>query len=379
MPENGAIQKDSSGTYGRRIGEIAGAHKGIEKTPAPSPSKSGIDRAGGLLIWLGGGIPFGISLYVACTWWWWQDWKMGAAADTVPMAPGAALILMILGGALLLRQGLGEKPVVRVIGFLAAAIAAAPAILLGLHKATGVEVAWEDLLPHAHAIVRGIPLGYLSLFQPARSCLAAVSLADAFPAAGRTQAVRSLGAGHGFAWRSLSIVVILAYASGTLLFYSESRIPMSMLTGSALAALNLALLTAASRDSAGGPKNAGAPHLHPTPSWRGRKRNSLIVIGVLAFGIALTGLVFLRVQQAALRERITDQLGRLPPQGQPDRELAKRAAGGCATEMQTPSLARIVANYFANPDSAASVEKYSLKSRARNDHHYEAVVFSTIG
>lgn len=331
-------------------------------------------RAGRWLISIGAAITCGIALFVVCTWWWWRDWRIGAGSNTLPMSPATALILMILGGALLLRQRWGGGAAVCLIGFVAAGIAAVPAVIMGLQHVTGVELAWEHWLPRTEDTVRGIPVGHMSPLSAGAFLFAAVSLAALLPPLAKYRLLHRAGLVTASLGAALSIVVILAYASGALLFYSESAIRMSMLTAVGLAALNLALLTAAVSGVRRRAEGAGAPHLHAAPLWRGKEWKLLVVIGVLAFGIALTGLVFLRVQQAALRERIADELGAIADLKVSQIVNWRNEWQEDARLMQTPLLARSAATFLANPDSAARGEILAFIGSMQRSRHYEAVV-----
>ena len=359
-----------------RMGETTTAPKLNPKTPNPSPTKAGLERAGGWLICAGAAIACGIALFDFGTWWWWHDWRIGAASNTVPMAPSTALMLLILGGALLLRLGWGAKAAVRLIGFAAAGIAAVPAVILGIQRVTGVELAWEHLLMSSDDTVRGMPVGHLSPLSAGAFLLAAISLAALLPPLAGRRWFHRTGLVAAAAGAVGTIIIALAYASGTPLFYGGGTIPMAFLTAIALAALNLALLTAAVSAARQRDEGASAPPLPPTLSWRGKERNLFIVVGVLALGIALVGFFFLRAQQAAMRGRIADQLAAIADL-KVDQIVNWRneRLAGARLLMQSPSLARNAAELFAQPDSAAaSADMLAYLRALQTTDRYERVV-----
>lgn len=376
MPKKGAIREDSSPADDLRSGETAGARILNEKTAAPPPTRLGLERAGGWLICAGATVACGIAFFALGTWWWWQDWRIGAASNTVPMAPSTALILLILGGALLLRQDWGEKAAVRLIGIVAAGIAAVPAVTASLRSVAGVDLAWEHWLVRSDDTVRGIPVAHISPLSAGAFLLAAITLvALPRPLTGRRWFHRAglVTAALGVAG---SLIIALGYATGTPLFYGGGIIPMAFLTAIAFAALNLALLTAAIsgvRQRAGG---TGTPLLHPAPSWSGRERNLIIVVGVLTLAIALVGFFTLRTQQAAMRAQIADQLETIADlKVRQIAEWRNERLADARMLMQTPSLARSVAAFFANPASAAtSTEILAYISALQNNYRYQAIV-----
>jgi PAS domain S-box-containing protein len=264
-------------------------------------SKSAFERAGEWLIYGAAAIACGISLFAACGWWWWRDLRIGAGRDAIPMAPSTALILMILGVAVLLRQRWGDKAAVRAVIFIAAGIAAVPAIIAGVQHFSGLALPWEGLLLRDNETVRGIPLGHMSPLSAGALLLAAASLAALVPPqAGEGRVLEHAGMALASPGLAAGIVIALAYAEGTPFFYGGSTIPMALPTAVALVAVNLALLTTAISLIRRPAEGAGGPAFRPVSS-RGRiERNLVAIIGVLILGIALAGLFSVRSQQASI-------------------------------------------------------------------------------
>ena len=367
MLEKGDIQKDPRGADDQRTDEAGGAIEQNARTPSPW-------RAGAWLTYAGAAITCGIALFVLCTWWWWRDWRPAAASQTIPMAPGTALILMLVGVASMLRQRWGGMAAVRVIAFVAAGIAAAPAIIAGIQFATGVKLAWEGLLSPDADVFRGIPLGHMSPLSAGALLLSAISQAALLPPLAERRLFQRAGLAAASLGLAVGVVVALAYAAGTPLFYSGSMIPMASLTAIALVAFNLALLSAAIPKICR-PAARGSARIFPTwSSLRRNQRNLLFVMMAVAAGILLTSFLYLRAQQAEMRGRIADNLEAIADlkARQIVNWLDERK--GDARLLDTPLLARSAARFLANPDSAARGEILAFIDSIQPSYHYEAVV-----
>ena len=376
-PENGGIRKDAPNAGGGHGGETAGGPKAHAEAPDASQSRSPFERAGEWLIYGAAAIVCGISLFAGCAWWWWRDLRIGAGDNAIPMAPGTALILAILGVATLLHKRWGEKAVVRAIIFIAAGISGAPAVVAGLQHFCGVALSWEDILLRNADIVRGNSIGHMSPLSAAALLLAAGSLAALVPPlAGGRRSFERASLVLALSGLAAAIVIALAYAVGTPFFYGGSTIPMALPTAVALVALNLALLTTAISQVRGSPEEAGALAIPSASAWRRNERNLIVVICVLVLGIALAGFFSVRSQQAAMRAQVTDQLGAIA-----DLKVEQivnwrtERLGDASDLMQAPLLAKSVAAFFANPDSAAATAEITAAIRALQiKHRFDAVV-----
>lgn len=344
--------------------------------PAPATTGPGLERAGGWMISLGAALACGAAFFALGTWWWWQDWRIGAAPGTVPMAPGTALLLFILGVALLLQQRWEKTTVVRLFGFAAAGLAAAPAFIMGLQQVTGYELAWEQLFGSVPDTVRGFPVGRMSPLSAGVFLLAGGSLAALLPPLAKRRLFLRVGLVTASLGAMVCSIIALAYASQTPLFYGGRIIPMATLTAVGLAALNLALLMATILVIRRRARNALAPHVSSTPGWPKEGRNLLAVFGGLAFGIGLAGFFFLNAQQHAVRRQIANQLETIA-----DFKVSQivnwrnERLGDARLVMQTTQLARSAAALFSGPDSTRPTEEIlAYISVLRRNYRYDAIV-----
>ena len=313
------------------------------------------DRAKQWLVNAGTLVAGGLGLYGLGVWHS-GNWRLITyGRDTIPMSPGAALLLVLLSGAVALRHRWAARPAVRTLDFAVAGVAVLASVVVCLSNLTGLDLPWEQMLVRTDATVRGvIPVGQMSPLTAAVLLGAAFSLLTLFPPLTEKAGLRVAGTLAAFLGACGSVIVALAYATGTPLLYGGSTIPMAFLTAIALAALDLALL-------AEGGVDAVWRIVHfvdfPAATWRRLSPAAgrlAIVAAVVMSGIGLTGFFYLRIQQAALREKIAQELTAVA-------DLKVTQIGDWKGErlddanflMRAPFVAKDVAAYLGQPDSAA--------------------------
>ena len=343
--------------------------------PAPGPTLAlRFEQAGAWLPCAGAALACAVALFAFGTWWW-GDWRIGTGNNTIPMAPSTALLMMVLGATLLLHLRWGGKTAMRRVGFVVAGIAAVPAIIAVVRSVTGFEAAWERSLFQADDMVRGIPVGRMSPLTAGVFLLAAISFAALLPPLAGRKWLHRAGLLAASVGEIAVLIVALAYASGTPLFYDGRIIPMAFLTATAFAALFAALLSTAVAGAGRRPDATGARHVPPASPWYATQQHLLVVFGVLALAIGLAGFFSLRVRQTAMRERIAGELEAIADLkvGQIVNWRNERL-GDARLLMQTPALARAAAAVIATPNSAAMEEMLAYIGVLQKTYRYEAVV-----
>ena len=289
------------------------------------------------------------------------------------MAPSTALSFLALSSALFLYQRRPGRRVANVVCVLAAVLVALVSGVVVFEFFSGADLRWEHWLVSSEETVGGIPVGRMSVFTAGGFLSATISLIFLMPPFDQRRLLRAAGmvlAGIGLL---IGTIIALGYATGTPMFYGRGIVPVAYLTSLSFVALNLALACAwgletwkrSVRDQGAGvdsPATAGLPV-------------GVILIGLVGLGIALAGFFFLRLQQRSLREQIVDEL-----QGFAELKVNQIAGwrnerlGDARLLMHAPLVAKEVAAFLADPDSAARRADLSRWfGLLRTGFHYEAV------
>ncbi|MBX7185958.1 MAG: PAS domain S-box protein [Vicinamibacteria bacterium] len=239
--------------------------------------------------------------------WWVAGWQRSDFSPDFggPMAPLAAILVLVLGGATALHALWPATQFIRRLG-LAAISATLVGALLAATQATLLSPAWTQWKKGSPDFLGFLPVGNMSILTIASLLLAA---------AGLMAALDVVPQNPGSWWRwvpapvglGLSGAVGLLYASGGLLVDGTRIVPMALTTAVVLAPLHLALLLL-------GPlgdviSRIRAHHAGPLPALA-RSFNARLAAagGVIGLLILLAGILYVRREQANTRMVMFEQL-----------------------------------------------------------------------
>jgi len=305
--------------------------------------------------------------------WWSGAWR-GATAPFghQPMAPGTALVFLLLGAAVIVQSIWAPRRTGGRIGLAAAGAAFAVSCLVGAGDLLGADLRWERWLagPGAAAV------GRMSVLTALVFSAAAASLASQLPPLVWRRLFRYGGiflAGLGLLF---AVVTALAYATATPLFYGTGVVPMARSTAAAFIGLNFALLLTGAAESWRRSSDREAEGVDPTGYAR-RVGGRVGAIALVAASVTLAGFLYLRHQQLALRAAIWTQLGAIA-------DLKAAQVGSWQAErrddarflMRAPAVARDLAAFLARPEAAdRRTDALAWLQLLKGGNRYESLVF----
>ena len=255
-------------------------HPGMNPIPPPEGSR---DRIARICFATAGGV----SLLVLLTWLagFWRITPMDNG-ENIPMAPGAALLMLALVSAILLRQGWPDSGVTkwfgRVIGagVLVLSLLTLGKIIFGFHFSV------EDWLTHtANANGQLIPQGHISPLTAATMLLTSLVLLFAFPLRSTRRSLRQVVALAGLAMSLIGLLVVLSNLMQVQLFYSGTVTNlMAMQTAEVVGLVGLGLLLAAGND-------VWPLNLFSAPVLAGPLSGQRLFLGFWALALLFTALI----------------------------------------------------------------------------------------
>ncbi|OIQ98815.1 blue-light-activated protein [mine drainage metagenome] len=244
--------------------------------------------------------------------WAWHsgDWHRAAVIDqTVPTAPSTGLLLLLASLAVLLHLGPSFGRLARIASVAMSAVIAAVALVVVAQNLLGLGSPWEAWLSGPSVSLGSIPLGRMSPFTAALFLLAGLSIAALDPSLGERPAVKTAGRIAALLGGGFASAQVLAYATGTPLFYNGSVVPVALLTSAAFVLLNLALLLASRMDEPLHRFFFGDPDASKGRESLLNQQRVFVVATILTLSvITLTASLYLRFMQATHRERIAGEL-----------------------------------------------------------------------
>ncbi len=323
----------------------------------------------------GAGTAIGLALFALVKWQGGNLGAIGGLGGNVPIAPGTALVLLSFGSALVLREFLGWSRAARALSLGLAGLAILLSADACVHGFAGRESWWEHWLLPSPVLARGIPLGRISPFSAVLFVLSGLPLLAApGPTASRlwVRVAGDLAAGVSAV---VAGVLILAYAVGAPLFYSSGLIPVALLTAIGILGLDVGLLA---RDIGGllisqrPPAGGTAAPSRPRMEWR----REIVFSATVALVVLATGVVYLRVQLAAMRHTAFHELAAIG-------DLKAEAITTWRNERiqdaryltQVPVVARTMAAFFGpSGDPAAGEDLAGILAALQQSRPYAATV-----
>ncbi|HTL69447.1 MAG TPA: PAS domain S-box protein [Lacunisphaera sp.] len=307
--------------------------------------------------------------------WLRRDWRLVLYGDTVPMAPSTAVLLLLLSIALFLHRRFPTRT----------AATTAETLLVGFTSLVALVVIWQNLLGHsstweswlvaAGETTRGFPVGRMSPLTGASILLTAFALLTQLSSAAARPGVARAGSWAAALGGGFGMVTVLAYASGTPLFYGAGFVPMAFTTALAVAALATALLLE-------GPAGASLArwwradaegHL-PASELLFRRRTIAIALAS-AGALAIAELIYLRTIQTSTLQSERSELEAIASlQAQQVAQWREEREGDALFLARTADVSRDIAALLAHPgDPALVTHVRDWLEPVRGDDRYESV------
>ncbi len=241
--------------------------------------------------------------------WTLNEWQLvSVGAGYIPMAPPTALLFVVLGLALAAQERWPESRGVRSAGATGALLALSVSGLVILQGWLDLTLPWTDWLVRVPARVGEIPVGVMSPVTALCFFLTAgVLLGQSFRWTGRAAVRRAAYAVNG-AVLAIAGTVALSYVTGTPLFYRAGIVPMALLTALAFVALSGSLFLSGLLDRLMRQWRGHDDGAHVPEGGRAYTRRLLLVGGALGVLIIVTGILYLRREQADARTVVYQQL-----------------------------------------------------------------------
>src|SRR5208283_2492934 len=273
-------------------------------------------------------------------------------AGNVPVTAGEALLLLLLGVALVLSEFFWRNRTAR---FFDQCLSSVAILLSGeacLRRIAGTESFWEVWFVPAHPIVRGLPAGRMPLIAAVLFLLSSLPLlvrSTRFLARRWIRISSHLAVGLS---ALAAMVFILGHASGAPLFYGQGMFPVPLLTAIGILGLDIGLLADwASEFLTTRTHMAGSLHPFGEPLIEWRRQVALSAAAALI--VLVGGVVFLRVQLAAMRRTAFHELAAI---GDLKAEQISAWKAQRVQEarflMQAPAVARMMGALLAHPNDA---------------------------
>ena len=316
----------------------------------------------------------GLALFVLASW---RAGKLGwisGGVGNAPMAPGSALVLLLLGVALALDEFWRRNRAARVLSLCLAGVSV---LLIGdvcLRGFAGAGSSWVQTLVRASTIVhvnRMARMSSITAFVFLLSGLPLLIRLTRFASRGFVRVSGDIAVGLS---AFVSAVLILGYASGTPLFYGQGLVPVSLLTAIAILGLDVGLL--ADRVSGfltrdGRTSDSPVEPGQPVIEWKREIALSVVAVLVVLAG----GIVYLRVELAAMRRTAFNELAAIGDL------KAEQIAEWKAERMQdaryfeqAPTVASTLAAFLAHPDDETKQEMAGLLQPLKEVNSYANVV-----
>ena len=338
----------------------------------PFPGSNPVARA---VAGAGAGAAIAVALFALVTWRVGSMAAIGGGGGYVPIAPGSALMLLLLGVALALCEFLARNRTARV----AAPVLAWVALLLGadacIHGFAGLESSWEHWLLPAPTLMHGIPIGRTSPFTAALLVLSSLALlAGSGRLADRPWARFAGGLAAGVSG-AVAAVLILGYATGTPLFYGSGLVPVALLSAIGILSLDAGLLAdGMSRWLTGQRRTGSDPALPKRPRIEWRREIAFSAAAALV--VLASGIIYLRVQLAVMRRTASRELAAIGDL-KTDAITSWRAERIQDAQYLTrePAVARSMAALFAGSGGDATARDLAgLLEPLQQSHSYPGIV-----
>lgn len=282
----------------------------------------------------------------------------------VPMAPSTALLFVVLGLATAVAARREAPRAAFTWAVLLVTAASAALLVSGL---LGYTPSVEHLGLRVEGQVAGLPVGHMSPITAAAFLLVSGGL---LAGAGRPGARRRLATALGLVVIAGSGLFLLAYFSGAPLFYGQGLIPPAAPTSAAFLALGAGLVVLSRRDA---PMRDEAARLPPL--------TAAVLLGlflVLAGGILLAGLSWLRLQDSRFREEAARQLAGIARLKTDElvRWRAERIADGRVLQDNAAFHAIVRSRLDGNADGGRGAELEEWLEGVRRGYGYEQVVLA---
>ncbi len=305
----------------------------------------------------GAATAIGLALFALANWRSGNLGALGGLRGNVPIAPGTALLLLLLGVALALEEFGWRQRAARAAGV---GMAVASILLAGdvcIRGFAGIESWWEPWLLGTPEVVRGIPLGRTSPFTAVLIVLSGLPLVIGparFVSRDWIRGGRDLAAGTSAV---VAALLLLGYAAGAPLFYGSGLIPVALLTAAGVLGLDAGLLADRVNDLlTSGRRAAAVPAAtgQPRCGWR----REIAFSAVAALIVVASGIGYLRLQLAAMRQTASRELAAI-------RDLKVEAIAAWRAERiqdasyftRVPAVARALVSYLDHAGDEAAKEK----------------------
>ena len=244
--------------------------------------------------------------------WVWSkgDWNLAAVVDhTVPVAPSTALGLLLLSLALALERSRPPYRTAKILVWAIAVLIASVSSLVLLQNAFGLDSPWERRLAGVSASVQGLPVGQMSPFTASLFLLGALSLLSQMPTGSQRRSLRTAGKIAALLAGGFSAITVLAYSTGTPLFYGGQLVPVALLTSIAFLNVNIAFLLEGGIDQRLHALIFGSPPDPDSPAPPLREQRVFIVTSVaVLLAVTVIASFYLRFEQAQQRAHVANRL-----------------------------------------------------------------------
>jgi len=298
----------------------------------------------------GAGASVGVALFALAHWQAGNLDAIGGHSGKVPIAPGTALVLLLLGVALALREFLWRDRGARTLGFVFVGVAILLSADVCVRGFAGRDSWWEHWLLPAPVVVRGIPLGRTSPFSAVLLLLSSLPLLTGAAQALSRRRIRFLCDLAPGASGVVAMALILGYAAGAPLFYGSRLIPVALLTAIGILGLDVGLLAdriggflaRGSRTDAG----PGAPD-RPGSEWR----REVALSAAAAIVVLASGIIYLRFQLAAMRRTAANELAAIGDlKAQEISAWKAERVQDAVYFTRVPAVARFLVAFLARPN-----------------------------
>ena len=219
----------------------------------------------------------------------------------VPMHALTASLMILLSCGVFLHRCRPSQPAARGFALCAVFGVEAMSLLVWAQFLWGFDLPLQRWLMPATAGGGGFPPGPMSPMSATAFVCAGLALLGELPPWGRRWCCRQTAALLALVTWSMSLLVLLMYASGTPLLYTGRAVPMSIVTAVSFSLLSFAILLAAGSDTFPLSLFQAAPELAARPSRGWVFGGPLFIFLVLSAGIGTVGYVYFRHQLAASR------------------------------------------------------------------------------
>ncbi len=185
----------------------------------------------------------GATAFFVLLTWITGKWTLGTlGAEYVPMAPSTAVAVVFLSLSVFLNTHRPGRALSMGVSWFSVVCTTVMCALALVSPILGLNIPFTEWMVPVRATVGGFPVGVMSPLAAVVVLLSAVALAFETPPLGRSRTARRIASALALLGGMLSVCVFLGYVMDAPMLYDTNTIPMSLLSGIALALLSVGLI-----------------------------------------------------------------------------------------------------------------------------------------